>query len=289
MKNKIYNGIMGLIVGDALGVPFEFKPRGTFECNDMIGFGTYRQPAGTWSDDSSMTIATLDSIAKSGGKIVPQDIMQRFADWYFLSKYTPYGNTFDVGHTTAKAICAYMREQDVGSCGRRAITDNGNGALMRILPLALMNNVRQRDIEQVGALTHAHEISKQACVIYSSIVNIALNTTEPLEKIVKMIGRGKNAEFCRIENVGDLKMDDIKSTGYVVDTLEAALWSVLNANSYKEAVLTAVNLGEDTDTIAAIAGGLAGIIFGDIPEEWLIKIAKREYIESVIDAFTKVA
>ena len=107
--SKIYNGIMGLVVGDALGVPYEFKARGTFDAEDMVGYGTYNQPPGTWSDDSSMTLATVESLVDRGG-IDLNDIMENFAKWYFNANFTPWGKVFDVGNGTRSAIFRYVNK-----------------------------------------------------------------------------------------------------------------------------------------------------------------------------------
>lgn len=277
---KIYDGIMGLVVGDALGVPFEFKRRDTFTATDMTGYGTYNQPPGTWSDDSSMTLATLESIGRRGA-IDPNDIMIQFAYWLDLGKYTPYGEVFDVGGATRRAIRQYTNKGIAPlHCGGKSVMDNGNGALMRILPLAFVSS-SATDIDNVSSLTHAHEISRRACRLY-------VGTAEQLLK-------GNSLDFClsysgvwvkefsRIPQLWKLRRDEIKSTGYVVDTLEAALWCVLKTDSYRDCVLTAVNLGEDTDTVAAVAGGLAGIAYGcggaqGIPDEWIAQIPRREWI-----------
>ena len=133
--NKIYNGIMGLVVGDALGVPVEFKKRDTYTVTDMTGYGTYNQPPGTWSDDSSLTLATLDSMVKLG-KIDPADIMQNFFYWLNDGMFTPYGKVFDVGGGTRRAISRYANGKEPAKCGGKTRMDNGNGALMRILPVA---------------------------------------------------------------------------------------------------------------------------------------------------------
>lgn len=135
--NKIYNGIMGLVVGDALGVPVEFKKRDTYTVTDMTGYGTYNQPPGTWSDDSSLTLATLDSMVKLG-KIDPADIMQNFFYWLNDGMFTPYGKVFDVGGGTRRAISRYANGKEPAKCGGKTRMDNGNGALMRILPVAML-------------------------------------------------------------------------------------------------------------------------------------------------------
>lgn len=283
---KVYDGIMGLVVGDALGVPFEFKKRDTFRASDMVGYGTYNQPAGTWSDDSSMTLATLESIARLG-RISPDDIMHNFYKWLFFAEFTPHGKTFDVGNTTRNAIEKFRFGVDPLSCGGIDVMDNGNGSLMRILPLAFINH-NINDIYNVSSLTHAHNISKLACEFYIDIIQ-ALIAGETKEAAVKEIFfYTLPNEFRRLHYIQELSRGEIKSTGYVVDTLEAALWCFMTTDSFKNCVLTAVNLGGDTDTIAAVAGGLAGVYYGvggdkGIPEEWISQIYKSEDIKKLCD------
>ena len=292
---KVYNGIMGLIVGDALGVPFEFTMRDTFKATDMVGFGTHGQPAGTWSDDTSLTLATLESIGRLG-KVDLNDIMYNFALWLFNGDFTANGYVFDVGFTTKKAIQKYIINQTPPeSCGGSSEMDNGNGSLMRILPLAFMNYSMQ-EVYNVSALTHAHDISQVACGIYCNIasyLNKGLTKHQAVAWALSKSG-GVPAQFERIEviNTAPVNRDEIKSTGYVIDTLEAALWCFLNTGNYKDCVLTAVNLGGDTDTVAAVAGGLAGIYYGiggesGIPEEWVNKIARNFYIKELCDDFER--
>lgn len=277
--NKIYDGIMGLVVGDALGVPYEFKKRGTFNADDMVGFGTYNQPPGTWSDDSSMTLATLESIGRLG-KIDPADLMENFSQWLNCGSFTPYGEVFDVGGGTRKAIDRYDRNVEPLECGGRTRMDNGNGSLMRILPLAFIP-CSVNDINNVSRLTHAHEISLRACRLY---IGIAEQLLKGVPLYLALSGSGIFVkEFSRIPTLWKLSSDEINSSGYVVDTLEAALWCVLHGHDYKSTVLMAVNLGEDTDTVAAVAGGLAGIIYGmgDIPTKWLAQIPRWEWIDGL--------
>lgn len=277
--NKIYDGIMGLVVADALGVPYEFKKRGTFNADDMVGFGTYNQPPGTWSDDSSMTLATLESIGRLG-KIDPADIMENFSQWLNSGSFTPYGEVFDVGGGTRRAIYRFNRGFEPLKCGGRTRMDNGNGSLMRILPLAFIP-CSVNDINNVSSLTHAHEISLRACRLYIGIAEQLLKGV-PLYLALSESGIFVK-EFSRIPTLCKLSRDEINSSGYVVDTLEAALWCALHGHDYKSTVLMAVNLGEDTDTVAAVAGGLAGIIYGmgDIPTKWLAQIPRWEWIDDL--------
>ena len=286
--SKIYDGIMGLVVGDAMGVPVEFNPRDSFKVTDMTGYGTYDLPAGSWSDDSSMMLATVESIARLG-KIDTDDIMKNFVRWVNDGEFTPYGEMFDIGRATRNAIQRYVAGIPAEQCGGTAEWDNGNGSLMRILPLAF-TDCDYETVNAVSSLTHAHEISKAACRVYVYVARQLLQG-KTLEEIYKCFGM-KQSMFDRLPLLKDLTRDEIKSTGYVVDTLEAALWCNLKSSSYRECILLAVNLGDDTDTVAAVAGGLAGIIYGvggerGIPEEWINQLARKEWIADLCGKFEK--
>lgn len=284
--NKVYDGIMGLVVGDALGVPVEFKKRDTYKVTDMIGYGTYNQPPGTWSDDSSMTLATLESMVRLG-KIDPADIMQNFYDWLKCGSFTPYGDVFDVGGTTRQAIHRFAIGEELSNCGGRTIRDNGNGALMRILPLAFVKSSDQ-DIVNIASLTHAHPISLEACLIYVGTARNLLCGVDIEDAIWFAISYAGLAEYSELSSIAKRSREEIRSSGYVVDTLEAALWCLCKTDSYRDCMLEAVNLGEDTDTIAAVAGGLAGIYYGcggekGIPDEWIAQIPRRDWIKALCD------
>lgn len=287
---KFYEAIMGFVVGDALGVPFEFRRRDTFKATEMTGWGTYNQPPGTWSDDSSMTLATVESLERKE-MIDPKDIMLNFCDWLFYGEYTPGGEVFDIGNTTRMSIQRFANGTDCLHCGGTTERDNGNGSLMRILPLAFLN-CSLGDVAKVSSLTHGHIISINACDIYVSIAQGLIAGQNIREAIADRVRPDYflHEKFSRLKSLDSLTRDEIRSTGFVVDTLEAALWCLLKSDSYKECVLMAVNLGGDTDTIAAIAGGLAGIIYGiggekGIPEDWINQIAKHEDIKTLCEAF----
>lgn len=267
LKSAIY----GFAIGDALGVPYEFRQRNTYVCNGMIGYGTWEQPKGTWSDDTSMTLATCESI-KAKNKIDLNDIFNNFKLWVYKGMFTAHNELFDIGNTTREAILKGSGIDDINS--------NGNGSLMRILPLAFIE-CTDEDIENVSALTHAHEISKEACVIYVHIARELIKGRN-IKDILKEV---KCSDiYARVPYIYDLDENDIKSSGYVVDTLEASLWCVATTTSYNGCVLKAVNLGGDTDTVTAIAGGLAGIIYGydNIPKEWVDNLANKELIEKCL-------
>lgn len=297
---KIKSIILGSAIGDALGVPVEFRFREELAQNpvtDMHGYGTYNLPAGCWSDDTSMTLAALDSLAE--GELDWAGIMFNFGKWYYDDEYTPTGWMFDVGGTCRQAIDNYfIHHKSAEECGLTDEYSNGNGSLMRIAPFVLFTEYAAYlgnwlDIIRKGsALTHAHECSMLGCCIYAVILRKLLHTpdksaiTEGLREAADLFGDNPEIKHYRRLfdlNFAALPQKEIRSSGYVVDTLEVAVWCLLTTDSYAECVLKAVNLGEDTDTTAAVAGGLAGALYGmeGIPAKWLEKLKRREYIEEM--------
>ena len=304
--------MVGHAIGDALGVPVEFLSREDLKENpvkEMLGYGTYPVPKGAWSDDTSMSLCALASLANGG--IDFDEVMLNFGKWYYKDEFTPTGEMFDVGNTCSIAIDNYfVNKLPYTKCGETREYANGNGSLMRIHPFVLYlanMNINEDDkvkiVEMASALTHAHERSKMACGIYafvlwellndptkSSIV-VGLNRARKYykgyaeyetynSKLFKAIGNLDSLIDTGKPQVGE---DEIKSGGYVVHTLEAVIWCLLTTNSFSECVLKAVNLGDDTDTVAAIAGGLAGALYGyeDIPNEWKCNLIKFEEIEKM--------
>lgn len=307
-SSKVIDSILGFVIADAIGVPAEFKSRiqlKTSPVKDMVGHGTHNQPEGTWSDDSSMTIATLDSINECG-KIDYSDMMRKFYEWVSECKYTATGVFFDIGISTRNAINNYIKGVPPVQCGGTKVYENGNGSLMRILPIVLYSHSKELStdeevklISEASSLTHGHEISKLGCKIYSDYVKSLLNgfdKKEALENLSfidysKYYSNESLKPYQRILNgsIKDLEENMIKSTGYVVDTLEASIWCIINSASYKEAVLKAVNLGDDTDTVGAITGSLAGIIYTykNIPSKWIDKLKNKDYLIGVCKEFDK--
>lgn len=313
MSNIWKDGMLGLIVGDALGVPVEFMSRTELMKNPVTGmreYGTHHQPMGTWSDDSSMALAELDSI-RTVGTIDYTDMMERFSRWCMYGEYTPFGEVFDIGIATSRALMNYAKGIAPLESGGKTEWDNGNGSLMRILPVCLYLFERQKKvctsenesiymIHAVSALTHAHVRSQMACGIYYFLVKAILEEEGSLEnRLQKGMDRAYQyyrqdlsnhrelENYKRLADLSEFKetpKEGIKSSGYVVDTLEAAVWCLLHSHSYKETVLMAVNLGEDTDTIGAVAGGLAGLYYKEegIPQEWIQVLQRREWIEEVL-------
>ena len=312
MDAKIIRGmLLGLAVGDALGVPVEFESRKILAEDPVTGmreFGSWNQPAGTWSDDTSLTIAAMESISRRK-KINWQDIMENFLSWYERDEFTANGVRFDIGNTTRSAIVRYSRRLlPANKCGATEETSNGNGSLMRILPAVIYLYAKNgkiggdelKIIHEFSALTHGHIISQISCGIYSLIAAQILNGKNISEAFSIGMNDAKKFygdndafdKFSRLcdENFAALPENKISAAGYVVCTLEAALWSLLNTDDYKTLALKAVNLGKDTDTTAAVAGGLAGIIYGveAIPAEWLNVLKRRDYLEKICEDFAAV-
>lgn len=309
MRNIWLEGIIGVVVGDALGLPVEFCHREELEEHPveyMMDSVDYEYPKGTWSDDSSMTIATLDSMCVK--KVVDfEDIMKRFVRWEANGEYTPFGQAFGMGCTCTEAIYDYLENNNHMTCGRNDEWSNGNGSLMRIMPACLYTYIKQENeeismqeameqIHNVSALTHNHMRSKVGCGIYYLMVKEILSGSGSLfERLQKAMDNAvffyqrdretirELAHYYRLFNLTDfckINESNILSGGYVVDTLESVVLSLLTTNTFKTATLRAVNLGTDSDSIGAITGGLAALYYGydSIPEEWINTVVRKDYI-----------
>lgn len=304
------SGIIGLAVGDAMGVPLEFCSRESLMKNlttEMKESKIDDIPKGSWSDDSSMTLATIDAIIKDNC-INCNTIANNFVQWVNNAKYTPNNKTFDIGRTCLRAITRFEAKQDIAEkCGGISEMDNGNGSMMRILPVVYYcysKNMEEKEVynivKKVSSITHRHEISIMGCYIYV-MYGIELlkgrNLFEAYEIIKSLnyrlyFGEETIYRYNRIlnEKINEYSIDDIKSTGFVIDTLEATLWTLLNTNSYNQAIIGAINLGDDTDTVGACVGGLAGIYYGleAINKSWRSDLLKYDYIENLCNKFNMV-
>lgn len=287
-KESVFGGLLGLCVGDALGVPVEFAPREALVQDPVTGYreyGTHNQPRGTWSDDSSLTFCTVAALVESDidwNRPVTTDevdwlcenIARNFVRWYRDGFWSAHGEVFDIGGTTRDAIERIISGEKTWLQTDMDENSNGNGSLMRILPLAFV--LRYQDlqtrfeiIKKVSAITHGHIRSVIACHFYVEYAmnlmegNICLDNTRVLlqDFYEKSDFKEELYHFHRIFH-GDITASEIFSDGYVVHTLEAALYCLLSTESIDDALLKAVNLGDDTDTTAAVTGGLAGICYG---------------------------
>jgi ADP-ribosyl-[dinitrogen reductase] hydrolase len=293
--------LMGVATADAIGVPVEFKSRKWLHENPvtgMTGYGSHNQPPGTWSDDSSLSFCLAEMLSLEYNL---DALANRFVNWKNHGYWTPHGLVFDIGIATSFAIGNLEAGIPAVLAGGTDERSNGNGSLMRILPLLLY--IKDKDIDQrfnfvkdVSSITHRHIRSVVACFIYLELASVLLDQEEKLSAYRHVCKRvndflrkeeawneKEQAVFKRIltGNIFELCESEIGSSGYVIHTLEASLWCLLNTSCYMEAVLRAANLGEDSDTTAAITGGLAGLLYGweTIPEEWLAALARRNDIE----------
>lgn len=283
--------IFGHAVGDALGLPVQFMSREEIARNpvtDMFGYGVFNMPEGSWSDDTSMTLCALDALSDSNFSW--DLVMENFVLWLHKGRYTPFGYSYDVGKTCLIAVEEYSISKDYTSCGPTGERDNGNGSLMRIIPFALYKPNDTAFIETASALTHAHPRSRLACVIYSFFLNEIIRTKnknclyDALNAVEAIYGQSSEWQYFEpLYEIERRNINSISGKGYVVDTLEASIWCLMTTENYKDCVLKAVNLGLDTDTVAAIAGGLAGALYGyeSIPESWINKLQRKDYIDSL--------
>jgi len=303
-SEQIKSALLGVAVGDALGVPVEFQSRQTISKNpvtDMNGYGTYNLPAGTWSDDSSLTFCLAEALTQDFDLNI---IGQNFVKWAHENYWTAHGHVFDIGNVTSQAISRLAKGEKPELAGGFDETDNGNGSLMRMIPLLFyLHNkpIKERyDItKKVSSITHGHVRSIIACFYYLEFAkqilagkdkfeiygNLQTEIPNHLESLA--IDPTEITKFDRLLNgdIAKLEEDKIQSSGYVLHTLEASIWCLLTTDNYKDAVLKAVNLGRDTDTTGAVTGGLAGILYGldGIPKKWLLQIAKYDDIENLAE------
>lgn len=304
VKDSLY----GFIVGDAMGVPIEFEDREKLinkPVTSMLGYGSHDVEAGVYSDDTSMTLATMDSIIKQNGIINYNDIADKFCNWVNNNEYTATNKIFDIGMTTKYALIKYFNNKiDATMCGGININENGNGSLMRMLPIALYcfyKNIKDDNeiftlVKNSSSITHAHDISILGCYIYVRYVISLLETKNKISSynFIKKLDYSMFIEEVKLEysriifsDISTLNINDINSSGYVVDTLEAVFWIILNCSSYNESIICAINLGGDTDTIGAITGSIAGILYGydNISKRWLSKLKNKDYIDEIIIKF----
>ena len=262
MKEKIKNSIYGFIVGDALGVPYEFKQNIGLTKLEMVGYGTYNQPKGTWSDDTSFLLATMDSDLTN-----IEELTDNFRDIVIVGDYTPHGKMFDIGLTTYKNLF-----------GLPSNLQDDNGSLMRILPYAFINNINKQDIINSSYITHKSPLAATCCLVYVEWVKQTLNGDYSYQEIFDSIVNENN--FTNL-------FDNIfrpSTKGYVADSLLIVLDVIKKAKSYQEGVLEAINLGGDTDTHAALIGGVLAIKYDDFTP-FINDIQNKELVDFIINKF----
>ncbi len=305
-KEQIKSAFLGHAIGDALGVPVEFESREYLKQNpvkDYLGYLCWDQPPGTFSDDSSMMFCTAESLCL-GFDI--DDMANKFVDWYKNGYWGAHYELFDIGGTTLRSLNRIFYGENPKYSGESLPNSNGNGSLMRILPLIFFltkeRNIQKRFeiVKAVSSITHAHFRSVLSCFIFVEFgIELLENDKQySFEKTLNNIKLFTNKmQFSKEElkhfsnildsRILDMKEYEISSKGYVIDSLESSIWCFMNSNSYTESVLKSVNLGGDTDTTAAINGGLAGLYYGieDIPKKWINELARVDDIIELADKF----
>ncbi|SEW32388.1 ADP-ribosylglycohydrolase family protein [Chitinophaga arvensicola] len=300
--DQIKAALFGLAVGDALGVPVEFREREGLQLHpvtDMMAYGTHHQPAGTWSDDSSLAFCLAEALTNRFSLPL---IAQYFIDWRYKNFWTPHGTVFDIGITTQEAIERLAKGIEPVLAGGFYEDENGNGSLMRILPLLFY--VKDKPVTErfeltkaVSSLTHGHIRAIIACFYYLEFARLLLERPDKMKAFYSLqqtvplflkeygIPSKEVVLFNRLlqEDLQYVSAATIQSGGYVLHTLEASIWCILTTDNYADAVLQAVNLGRDTDTTAAVTGGLAGLLYGQeaIPGRWISVLARKEDIEDL--------
>ena len=302
--DDIKAALFGIAVGDALGVPVEFQSRSYLQqnpVNEMKGGGTYNQLPGTWSDDSSLTFCLAEALI-TGYNL--GTIANYFVNWYFFGYWSARKEAFDIGNSTKEAIIRLRNDTKPELAGNNTPDSNGNGSLMRILPLLFYSmdfsiDKRFELAKQVSSMTHRHIRSVIACFYYLEFGRQILQQRAKseiyadLQKGITHFLKSKKITPKQISyfdrllkgNIADLSETEISSDGYVLHTLEASIWCLLTTDNFTDAVLTAVNLGGDTDTTGAVTGGLAGLYYGyeSIPNEWIKQLARHEDIEDLAE------
>jgi ADP-ribosylglycohydrolase len=293
--------LIGLAVGDALGAAVEFMAPGSFEpVTDYRAGGPHGLEPGEWTDDTSMALALADSIGEVGWDL--DDQARRYCDWWQEGKYSVNGRCFDIGITVQSALSRFSQNGDAHASGDTAERSSGNGSIMRLAPVPIRHaDLLQDDVHTLARLavesslpTHASPQCLSACryfaVVLAGLINghdraevlasdwpptVEIQGSEPFHPAIAEISSGSFRQR---------QPPEIQGSGYVVRSLEAALWAFHDADDFEEAVLRAVNLGDDADTTGAVCGQLAGAYWGEsgIKEKWRNKLARMDMIEKAL-------
>ena len=312
--------LLGAAAGDAFGVPYEFLFReqiANMPLERMIGCDDDNVPgsrwggmipAGAWSDDTSMSVAVMEAISDSDGIIDYDAIMHAFERWWNDGAYASISFPFGLGGTVSAAMQRYQGGRaDPLACGGRGVRDNGNGALMRAFPFALYGIAHQYDANAMARLmsdsssiTHGHDISKMSCFIFAEFLRICAEERDPHQALAHICSLDYSRWFSRkavktlaratSPAIAHLTRDDIRESGYVVDTLEGALHGIFvghRGNGFADTILESVRIGYDTDTTACVAGAIAGALYGadSMPDQWMEALKKKDYLEEVAARF----
>jgi ADP-ribosyl-[dinitrogen reductase] hydrolase len=299
-RERYHGALLGLAAGDALGTTLEFNPPGTFApISDMIGGGRFKLKPGEWTDDTSMALCLAESLIEKRGFDV-KDQMDRYCLWYEQGHLSSTGRCFDIGNTVAGALASYRRTGNPFA-GPESPDTAGNGSLMRLAPVPLFfaSNPKQavHYASESSRTTHGTKATVDACRYFAGLLVGALRGKPKAELLSPYFNPTDEPGFWN-ENGLDPKIaaiaagsfkkkepPEIRGTGYVVESLEAALWAFDRSDSFREGALLAVNLGEDADTTGAIYGQIAGAFYSaeQIPPEWRVKLTMHHFIQEKAD------
>jgi ADP-ribosyl-[dinitrogen reductase] hydrolase len=287
VEDRAIGALLGLAVGDAVGTTLEFKARDSCDLIlDMAGGGPFNLEPGQWTDDTAMALALADSLLENGD-LDERDLMGRFVEWWQQGRYSCTFRCFDIGTTTRRALERWLTTNDPNS-GSTDPSTAGNGSLMRLAPVAIRHWKDRPKLRDVAArqsrTTHAAPEAIDACKGFADMLADAI-AGKPRSEVLSCTGQALSDLIASIM-AGSWRgkhRPQIRSSGYVAHTLEAAIWSVARTTNFKSAVLLAANLGEDADTTAAVAGQLAGALYGasGIPEVWRQRVAWSDQIQEL--------
>lgn len=288
--HRARGALLGLAVGDAIGTTVEFKPRGSFTpLSDMVGGGPFSLQPGQWTDDTSMALCLATSLIDNGFDSLDQ--MQRYVLWHDEGYLSSTGKCFDIGNATYDALTKFKRTGDPVA-GSVLSNSAGNGSIMRLAPVPIyyLDNPEQaiQMSSRQSRTTHQAPECLAACRMLGEALIRALQGKPKAEVLAPLQPDLKVSNALVLIAAGDYKTKteaQIKGSGYVVESLEAAFWCFWQTNNFKDCVLQAANLGDDADTTAAIAGQLAGAYYGEpgIPEHWLQKLTMATEIGQMAD------
>jgi ADP-ribosyl-[dinitrogen reductase] hydrolase len=288
-RDRAIGALLGLAIGDAVGTTLEFTRRDDhLPLTDMIGGGPFALAAGEWTDDTSMALCLAESLL-AHPHLDQGDLMRRFVSWWRWGQNSHNGACFDIGITTAEALGRFERTSDPVA-GSTAPSTAGNGSLMRLSPVAVRwhrNKAEAADVAQRQSVTtHGAPEAVDACRFFVGLLVDAVSGREPASLLSpnSFEGERKIVEIAQ-GKWRDKQRHEIASSGYVVDTLEAALWCIARSENFESAILAAANLADDADSVAAVTGQLAGAIWGAtaIPEHWRKRLAWHDRIQSLAD------
>ena len=299
--------LLGLAIGDALGAAVEFKPPGTFpKVTGFRGGGPHGLAPGEWTDDSSMALALADSIAGAGWNL--NDQACRYLTWWKNGEYSVNGRCFDIGITTQSALRRFEKTSNAKTSGDTSERASGNGSIMRLAPVPIhYADLFPADLGELvsyliesSLVTHASPQCLSACAYMGLVLcglihgidrqEVLAAKWEPLLQLKRIHSLHPEVEAVAAGSFREKQPPEIIGSGYVVKSLEAALWAFNDAKDFREAVLRAVNLGDDADTTGAVCGQLAGAYWGEsgIPREWREGLAWPEMIEKALQGLLEI-